>query len=169
MHVGLLLQLHGTQACLATLPHPLPPKQPPTSNPKQKPLPRRPNPEPPKPCKQNEHKTCRNIFRNILVLEESQWFPGVPDLGSDYSRCCRLSGDRYFEPVLTQVKCLFTLQELILSWWWTHSRFWDAKMGSRLANLRSQEASQRAILKVNWQFPARSCTGPPRRLPREQF
>ena len=97
-------------------PTPLPPKQPPTSNPKQKPLPRRPNPEPPKPCKQNEHKKCRNIFQNILVLEESQWFPGVPDLGSDYSRCCRLSGDRYLEPILTQAKCLFTLQELILSW-----------------------------------------------------
>ena len=46
--------------------------------------------------------------------------PGVPDLGSDYSRCCRLSGDRQVEPVLTQVKCIFALQELILSWWWTH-------------------------------------------------
>ena len=39
--------------------------------------------------------------------KESQWFPGVPDLCSDYSRCCRLSGDRHLEPVLTQVKYPF--------------------------------------------------------------
>ena len=128
-------------------PTPLPPKQTPTSNPKEKPLPRRPNPKPPKPCKQNEHKTCRDIFRNILALEESQWFPGVPDFGSDYSRCCRLSGDRYFEPVLTHVKCLFYVARahpvMVVD---SFMLFWDAKMRSRLANLSSQEDCQRLFL-----------------------
>ena len=100
-------------------PTPLPPKQPPTSNPKQKPLPG-------DPTQNHPSRASRTSIRNRGRYFKTYWFwrshndfqeyQTQVQIASGCIRCCRLSGDRYLEPILTQAKCLFTLQELILSW-----------------------------------------------------